>query len=116
MSQESSLGRMDKNPSTGPSSDPQAISFIDQTLKDLDNIDPWNGLSEFDKELIQWSDSQFFGQTEFQNKFRRIREEVENSKLMFKKFRWPIIDVTRRSVEETAASIIKIYEIQNKNA
>ena len=42
----------------------------------------------------------------------KIREEVENSKLMFKKFRWPIIDVTRRSVEETAASIIKIYEIQ----
>ena len=42
----------------------------------------------------------------------KIREEVESSKLMFKKFRWPIIDVTRRSVEETAASIIKIYEIQ----
>ena len=33
----------------------------------------------------------------------RIREEVDNSKLMFKKFSWPIIDVTRRSVEETAA-------------
>ena len=29
---------------------------------------------------------------------------------------WPIIDVTRRSVEETAASVIKIYEIKNKNA
>lgn len=76
MSQESSLGRMDKNPSTGPSSDPQAISFIDQTLKDLDNIDPWNGLSEFDKELIQWSDSQFFGQTEFQNKFFVVNSQV----------------------------------------
>ena len=42
----------------------------------------------------------------------KIREEVDNSKLMFKKFNWPTIDVTRRSVEETAASIIKIYEIQ----
>ena len=42
----------------------------------------------------------------------KIREEVDNSKSMFKKFSWPIIDVTRRSVEETAASIIKIYEIQ----
>ena len=31
---------------------------------------------------------------------------------MFKKFKWPAIDVTRRSVEETAASIIKIYEIK----
>ena len=41
----------------------------------------------------------------------KIREEVNNSKTMFKKFSWPTIDVTRRSVEETAASIIKIYEI-----
>ena len=45
----------------------------------------------------------------------KIREEVDNSKLMFKKFSWPTIDVTRRSVEETAASIIKIYEIQKIN-
>ena len=44
-----------------------------------------------------------------------IKEEVENSKKMFKKYNWPTIDVTRRSVEETAASIIKIHEIkQNK--
>ena len=42
----------------------------------------------------------------------RIKEEVENSKKMFKKFNWPTIDVTRRSVEETAASIVKIYEIK----
>ena len=42
----------------------------------------------------------------------KIRTEVETSKKMFKKFNWPSIDVTRRSVEETAASIIKIYEIK----
>ena len=42
----------------------------------------------------------------------KIRAEVENSKKLFKKFNWPSIDVTRRSVEETAASIIKIYEIK----
>ncbi len=42
----------------------------------------------------------------------KIKEEVNNSKIMFKKFNWPTIDVTRRSVEETAASIIKIYEIK----
>ena len=42
----------------------------------------------------------------------KIKEEVDNSKIMFKKFNWPVIDVTRRSVEETAASIIKIYEIK----
>ena len=42
----------------------------------------------------------------------KIRFEVENSKKIFKKNNWPSIDVTRRSVEETAASIIKIYEIK----
>ena len=45
----------------------------------------------------------------------KIREEVERSKKIFKKNKWPTIDVTRKSVEETAASIIKIFEIQNKN-
>ena len=42
----------------------------------------------------------------------KIKEEVDSSKSMFKKYNWPIIDVTRRSVEETAASIIKIHEIK----
>ena len=45
----------------------------------------------------------------------KIRLEVEQSKKIFKKNKWPTIDVTRKSVEETAASIIKIFEIQNKN-
>ena len=45
----------------------------------------------------------------------KIRDEVERSKKIFKKNKWPTIDVTRKSVEETAASIIKIFEIQNKN-
>ena len=42
----------------------------------------------------------------------KIRAEVESSKMLFKKFGYPAIDVTRRSVEETAASIVKIYEIK----
>ena len=41
-----------------------------------------------------------------------IRKEVEDSKNLFKKYNWPTIDVTRKSVEETAASIIKIIEIK----
>ncbi len=45
----------------------------------------------------------------------KIRLEVEQSKKIFKKNKWPTIDVTRKSVEETAASIIKIFEIRNKN-
>ncbi len=45
----------------------------------------------------------------------KIKEEVNKSKNLFKKNNWPVIDVTRKSVEETAASIIKIFEIINKN-
>ena len=41
----------------------------------------------------------------------KIKKEVEDAKNTFRKYKWPTIDVTRKSVEETAASIIKIYEI-----
>ena len=41
-----------------------------------------------------------------------IQKEVNDSKNLFKKNNWPTIDVTRRSVEETAASILKIIEIK----
>ena len=41
-----------------------------------------------------------------------IKKEVDESKVLFKKYNWPTIDVTRKSVEETAASIIRIYEIR----
>ena len=44
----------------------------------------------------------------------KIKQELDKSKKIFKKNQWPIIDVTRKSVEETAASVIKIYEIKNK--
>ena len=42
-----------------------------------------------------------------------ILSELENSKKIFKKYNWPVIDVTRKSVEETAASIIKTLDILN---
>ena len=45
----------------------------------------------------------------------KINKEVEDAKNTFKKYKWPMIDVTRKSVEETAASIIKIYEIYKNN-
>ena len=44
---------------------------------------------------------------------KKIMNELENSKKLFRKYKWPIIDVTRKSVEETAASIIKIFDIIN---
>jgi len=44
-----------------------------------------------------------------------IKKEIEEAKKTFRKYRWPYIDVTRKSVEETAASIIKIHEIYSNN-
>jgi len=44
---------------------------------------------------------------------KKILNELDNSKKLFKKYNWPTIDVTRKSVEETAASIIKIFDILN---
>ena len=46
----------------------------------------------------------------------QIKKEVDMAKNTFKKYKWPSIDVTRKSVEETAASVIKIYEIFKENA
>ena len=51
----------------------------------------------------------------FYTDLEKIKNEVNNAKNTFKKYEWPIIDVTRKSVEETAASIIKIYEIYKQN-
>ena len=47
--------------------------------------------------------------------FEKIRSEIEASKKLFQKYNWPTIDVTRKSVEETAASILKIHDIFNQN-
>ena len=44
-----------------------------------------------------------------------ITVEVNQAKKTFQKYKWPSIDVTRKSVEETAASIIKIHEIYSNN-
>ncbi len=47
--------------------------------------------------------------------YEKIETEIKNAKNTFKKYQWPVVDVTRKSVEETAASIIKIYEIKREN-
>ena len=44
-----------------------------------------------------------------------IKKEIADAKKTFQKYKWPSIDVTRKSVEETAASIIKIHEIYINN-
>ena len=73
------------------------------------------GLNTEPERLVEIRKNRMNSLRENQNKsytnFDSIKKEVEEAKNTFKKYNWPIIDVTRKSVEETAASIIKIYEI-----
>ena len=39
-----------------------------------------------------------------------VAEEIANSRRIFEKHNWPIIDVSRRSIEETAAAILDLYK------
>ena len=52
--------------------------------------------------------------TQYTN-LENIKKEVLEAKKTFQKYKWPLIDVTRKSVEETAASVIKIHEIYLNN-
>ena len=40
-----------------------------------------------------------------------IQKEMDAARKLFQKYKWPSIDVTRKSVEETAASVLKIHDI-----
>lgn len=40
----------------------------------------------------------------------QVKDELVEVRRLFSKHKWPVIDVTRRSVEETAATIIQFYE------
>lgn len=39
-----------------------------------------------------------------------VRAEVTAARKVFNKHNWPVIDVTRRSIEESAAAILQLYE------
>ena len=39
----------------------------------------------------------------------KVRDEIAISRRLFTRYDWPVIDVTRRSIEETAATIIQLY-------
>jgi regulator of PEP synthase PpsR (kinase-PPPase family) len=39
-----------------------------------------------------------------------VREEVTAARRLCTKYNWPVIDVTRRSIEESAAAILQLYE------
>ena len=77
------------------------------------------GLSTEPERLVDIRKNRMNTLKETENKsytdLERIKKEVDEAKNIFKKYKWPSIDVTRKSVEETAASIIKIYEIYKQN-
>jgi len=39
-----------------------------------------------------------------------MQREVTESRKLFQKYKWPVIDVTKRSVEETAATIVQYFK------
>ena len=92
---------------------------IPETLKEDPNLTCIVGLSTEPERLVDIRKNRMNSLKESQNKsytdLAKIKKEVENAKNTFKKYKWPTIDVTRKSVEETAASIIKIYEIYKNN-
>ena len=47
-------------------------------------------------------------ETDYVNE-QKVREEIQYARRMFADNGWPIIDVTRRSIEESAAAIINFY-------
>ena len=40
----------------------------------------------------------------------QVRQEVQSARRLFAKRGWPVIDVTRRSIEETAAAVLQRYQ------
>ena len=92
---------------------------IPKTLKENPNLTCVVGLNTEPERLVDIRKNRMNSLKESSNKsytdLEKIKKEVNNAKNTFKKYKWPTIDVTRKSVEETAASVIKIYEIYKKN-
>jgi len=77
------------------------------------------GLNTEPERLVDLRKNRMNNLKETENKsytnIENIKKEIADAKKTFQKYRWPSIDVTRKSVEETAASIIKIHEIYKNN-
>jgi len=41
--------------------------------------------------------------------YEQVREEVQSARRLFARHGWPVVDVTRRSIEEASAAIIQLY-------
>ena len=92
---------------------------IPKALKDNPKVACVVGLNTEPERLVDIRKNRMNSLKETENNsytdLEKIKKEVEEAKNTFKRYKWPVIDVTRKSVEETAASIIKIFEIYKKN-
>ena len=92
---------------------------IPEALKNNPKVACVIGLSTEPERLADIRKNRMNSLKESENKsytdLEKIKKEVEDAKNTFRKYKWPMIDVTRKSVEETAASIIKIYDIYKQN-
>src|SRR6056300_1573444 len=92
---------------------------IPESLKKNPNLSCVVGLTTEPQRLVDIRKNRMNALKEKKNtnytNISKIEKEINEAKKTFTKYKWPTIDVTRKSVEETAASIIKIYEIKKNN-
>ena len=92
---------------------------LPKKLRDNPQLTCVAGLSTEPERLVEIRKNRMNSLKESENikytSIENITAEVNQAKKTFQKYKWPSIDVTRKSVEETAASIIKIHEIYLNN-
>ena len=92
---------------------------LPKKLKDNPKLTCVIGLNTEPERLVDLRKNRMNSLKETENKsytnIENIKKEIAEAKKTFQKYKWPSIDVTRKSVEETAASIIKIHEIYLNN-
>ena len=92
---------------------------LPKKLKDNPQLTCVVGLNTEPERLVDLRKNRMSSLKETENtkytSIENIKKEIIDAKKTFQKYRWPSIDVTRKSVEETAASIIKIHEIYLNN-
>ena len=93
---------------------------LPKKLRDNPKITCVVGLNTEPERLVDLRKNRMNSLKETENKkytnIENIKKEVAEARKTFQKYEWPFIDVTRKSVEEAAASIIKIHEIYSNNA
>ena len=44
----------------------------------------------------------------------KVSKEINEARRLFNKYDWPVINVSRKSIEETAATILQLYTRRNE--